>query len=231
MSFLVPFLLGLLGGVHCAGMCGPLMLALPRAPGGTARFAAGRLAHQLGRVLTYCLLGVGFGALGTSFAMAGVQRFASIALGLVMLAGVFASGKLLLTAPIARLVGGLRSAMGDLLARRSLGSQALLGTLNGLLPCGLVYVACAGATATGSIPAGVAYMAWFGLGTIPVMLGISLSGHLVPVKLRFRLARLVPAGVVLVAALLILRGLALGIPYLSPDLAAGPGSACACHAP
>jgi hypothetical protein len=229
MMLWTAFLLGLLGGVHCAGMCGPLMLALPRPPGGTARFVTGRLAHQLGRVFTYCLLGVGFGALGTGFAAAGVQRFASVALGVMMLAGLFASKKLLLTAPIARLVGRLKATMAGLLSRHSLGSQVLLGGLNGLLPCGLVYVACAGATATGSLASGVAYMALFGLGTIPVMLAINLSGHLLPMKFRLQLVRLVPAGVVLVAALLILRGLSLGIPYLSPDLAAGPSANCACH--
>lgn len=221
-------LLGLLGGVHCAGMCGPLMLALPRPPGTAARFVTGRLLHQLGRVFTYCLLGVGFGAVGSGFAMAGVQRFATIALGVVMLVGVFTSRKLLLAAPVARWVGGLRTAMSGLLNRGSWTSQVLLGALNGLLPCGLVYVAGAGAAATGSLPGGVAYMALFGLGTLPVMLGISLGGQLLPAAFRLQLARLVPAGVVLVAALLILRGLGLGIPYVSPNLAAGT---CACHAP
>lgn len=221
-------LLGLLGGVHCAGMCGPLLLALPRPPGGMGRFVTGRLLHQLGRVFTYALLGVGFGAVGSGFALAGVQRFATIALGVVMLVGVFTSRKLLLAAPVARWVGGLRMAMSGLLNRGSWASQVLLGALNGLLPCGLVYVAGAGAAATGSLPGGVAYMALFGLGTLPVMLGISLGGQLLPAAFRLQLARLVPAGVVLVAALLILRGLGLGIPYISPDLAAGT---CACHAP
>jgi sulfite exporter TauE/SafE len=229
MMLWTAILLGLLGGVHCAGMCGPLMLALPRPAGGTARFVAGRIAYQLGRVLTYCALGLIFGLLGTGFALAGVQRFASVALGVTMLIGLLTSTKLLLAAPIARLVGKLRSTMSGLLERRSLSSHALLGTLNGLLPCGLVYVACAGAVATGSLLNGVAYMALFGLGTIPVTLGISLTGHLLPATFRLQLARLVPVGVVLVAALLILRGLSLGIPYLSPDLAAGPAANCACH--
>lgn len=222
-------LLGLLGGVHCAGMCGPLMLALPRPAGGATSFILARLSYQFGRVFTYCALGLIFGLLGTGFAMAGVQRFASIALGVAMLIGLLASRKLLLAAPLARLVGKLRNAMSGLLARRSLVSHTLLGLLNGLLPCGLVYVACAGAVAAGSLAGGVAWMALFGLGTIPVMLGISLSGHLLPATIRLQLARLVPAGVVLVAALLILRGLSLGIPYLSPDLAAGPSANCACH--
>jgi len=217
------FLLGLLGGVHCAGMCGPLMLALPRPPGGPQRLVAGRLAHQAGRILTYGLLGLGFGALGEGLAMAGVQRAASIALGVAMLAALLASRKLALASPAFRLVARLRSAMSQLIARPTLGAQALLGGLNGLLPCGLVYVACAGAAAAGSLPGGLAYMAIFGLGTLPVMLGISLSGHLLPLPFRRGLARMMPATVVLIATLLILRGLALGIPYVSPD---GAGAQC-----
>jgi sulfite exporter TauE/SafE len=114
--------------------------------------------------------------------------------------------------------------MGGLIARPTLTAQGLLGALNGLLPCGLVYVAGAGAAAAGSIPGGLAYMALFGLGTLPVMLGISLTGHLLPLSFRLQLARAMPAGVVLVAALLILRGLALGIPYVSPD-----GACAHCH--
>lgn len=218
------FLLGLLGGAHCAGMCGPLMLALPRPPGGTRRLVAGRLVHQLGRIVTYCLLGLGLGALGEGLSMAGVQRVASITLGVAMLAALLVSRKLAMATPAFRLVGRLRSAMSPLIARPTLGAQALLGGLNGLLPCGLVYVACAGAAATGSVPGGLGYMALFGLGTLPVMLGISLSGHLLPVSFRLGLARVMPAGVVLVAALLILRGLALGIPYVSPD-----GACAHCH--
>ena len=222
------FLLGLLGGVHCAGMCGPLLLALPNRPRRNARFTLGRVIYQLGRIVTYCLLGIGFGLLGTGFAMAGVQRVVSIILGVSLLAGFLVSRRVFLAAPMARIVGRLKTSMAGLLIRRSLASQALLGGLNGLLPCGLVYVAGAGSVTTGSIVGAVSYMALFGLGTLPVMLGISLTGHLLPATFRFRLARLVPFGVVTIAALLILRGLSLGIPYLSPDLSAG-SSTCACH--
>jgi hypothetical protein len=99
--------------------------------------------------------------------------------------------------------------------------------LNGLLPCGLVYVALAGAVARGTLLAGICYMAWFGLGTMPTMLGISLSGKVFPLYFRLRLRGAIPLGVCLLAGLLILRGLALGIPYVSPALVAGvPASCC-----
>ena len=128
--------------------------------------------------------------------------------------------------PVTRLVQRLKSAMGQWLRQRSYSALAILGALTGLLPCGLVYVACIAATATGSVPRGMAYMAAFGLGTVPMMLAIGLSGKVLQVSLRRFLVRLVPVSVFLVASLLILRGLSLGIPYVSPDLSGEAGGAC-----
>jgi hypothetical protein len=116
--------------------------------------------------------------------------------------------------------------MAPLLQAPTLGGQALLGALNGLLPCGLVYVAATGALATGGLASGVAYMLVFGLGTVPMMLALSLSGSLLPAQLRLHLSRAIPVSVVLVGALLVLRGMALGIPYLSPDLASSTAPCC-----
>jgi sulfite exporter TauE/SafE len=102
----------------------------------------------------------------------------------------------------------------------------MLGLLNGLLPCGLVYVACAGATATADLFNGALYMVVFGAGTVPMMLAISLSGKLVPISLRLKLLKALPVAVFLLASLLILRGMSLGIPYVSPDLAAASAGCC-----
>jgi sulfite exporter TauE/SafE len=115
--------------------------------------------------------------------------------------------------------------MSHLLGRPALSSLVLLGLLNGLLPCGLVYVACAGAVTSGGILEGTQYMAAFGLGTFPMMLAIGLSGALVPLSLRLKLRRTIPVCVFLLGALLILRGMSLHIPYLSPDLS----GARSCH--
>jgi hypothetical protein len=218
--------LGLVGSLHCAGMCGPLALALPAASGSAPGFVAGRVAYNLGRIVTYCALGLVFGLVGRTLWLAGVQRWVSIALGAALLAGLFSSRRLALWSPVTALVERLKRRMSTLLRRRSLGALAVLGLLNGLLPCGLVYVACAGATATGGLIAGVQYMAVFGLGTVPMMLGISLSGRLIPVALRLQLRKAIPASVFLLATLLILRGLSLGIPYVSPDLSAATPSCC-----
>ena len=227
MDFSVAFFLGLLGSLHCAAMCGPLMLALPGRAAGAGRFVAGRIIYQLGRVLTYCLLGVMAGLIGKSLFLAGLQRWLSMALGVAVLVGFLVSKKIALAAPVVRLVAILKTAMSAQLRRRNFSALALLGMLNGLLPCGLVYVAMAGAVARGTLREGMFYMAVFGLGTLPTMLGISLSGKLFPLPLRLKLRRAIPFGVCLLAGLLILRGMALGIPYVSPDFSSGTPSCCA----
>ena len=116
------------------------------------------------------------GLVGKSIFLAGLQRWLSIALGMAILLGFLISKKVALSAPVVRLVRQLKSAMSAQMRQRSFRSLVLLGILNGLLPCGLVYVALAGAVARGTLLAGLFYMAWFGLGTLPTMLGISLSG-------------------------------------------------------
>ena len=220
------FLLGFAGSLHCAGMCGPLALALPATGTGTVGYVSGRFAYNLGRIATYSALGGVFGLLGKSLALIGVQRWLSLGAGTVILAGLLLSTRAAFGTPMVKAVVWLKSGFGALLRRRTLASLGLMGLLNGLLPCGLVYAACAGAAATGSLALGTGYMALFGLGTVPLMLGLGLTGKALPVSLRFKLQKLVPLSLGLVGGLLILRGLALGIPYLSPDLAAGTCARC-----
>ena len=187
---------------------------------------AGRLVYQFGRIITYCLLGIVAGLVGKSFFVAGFQRWLSIALGLGVLAGFLISKRIALSAPVVRLVGSLKIAMSVQLRQRSFRSLVLLGMLNGLLPCGLVYVALAGAAAATTAWEGIGSMAAFGLGTSPMLVAISLSGKMLPLGLRNKLHGAIPVGVCLLAGLLILRGLSLGIPYLSPDLTSGRAQAC-----
>jgi len=221
MDYWTAFILGLVGSVHCAGMCGPLALALPVSNYRSGTFLAGRAAYNVGRVVTYCALGSLFGLVGKSLLLAGVQRWASIGLGLLLLAGFFSSRKLALWRPVTSLVEGLKRRMSALLQHRSVWSLGVLGLLNGLLPCGLVYVAGAGAIASNGPLGGARYMAAFGLGTVPMLLAISCSGRLLPLTWRAHLSKAIPVSVCLLAALLILRGMGLGIPYLSPDLNVG----------
>lgn len=218
--------LGLLGGLHCAGMCGPLMLALPRTGRSSVSFLAGRLIYQAGRVSTYAILGAACGLVGRTLLLAGIQRWVSISLGAAMLAGVFISPRFLELPWLAAEVVRLKSTMAVYLRERTLASLGILGALNGLLPCGLVYAACAGAAATGSWMNGALFMAVFGLGTIPVTVAMSLSGRMLPHAFRLRLRHVMPVGIALMGCLLILRGMSLGIPYLSPNLASGTVDCC-----
>ncbi len=226
MQLWTAFLLGFIGSAHCAGMCGPLALALPPTDNTRAKFFTGRLAYNLGRLVTYCALGLVFGLFGKTFLLAGLQRTLSVALGVALLAGLLLSRRLALWRPVTGLVERLKARMSGLLRRRSFAALTLLGLLNGLLPCGLVYVAGAGATATSGAVSGVLFMAAFGAGTLPMMLALSLSGKLVPFSLRLKLLKAVPVSVCVLAALLILRGLALGVPYLSPDLSSSRPLCC-----
>ena len=229
MEIWTAFILGLVGSLHCAGMCGPLALALPTSGHGVSSFLLGRTAYNVGRVTTYGVLGALFGLLGMTFALAGLQRWTSLAAGTAILLGLAASSRFALQTPVVTVVAWLKRGFAKLLGQRTLLSLFFLGLLNGLLPCGLVYVACAGAVAAGGFIHGVEYMVTFGLGTIPMMLGIALAGKKLQFTLRFRAQRVIPLCLVALAALLILRGLSLGIPYLSPDLSPGPSGCSACH--
>jgi sulfite exporter TauE/SafE len=225
MDYLTAFVLGLVGSFHCAGMCGPLTLALPTKSTASSPFVLGRVLYNAGRIFTYCVLGLVFGVLGKTLFLAGIQRWVSIALGLILLLGLLVSKRFGWRHPAYKLIGHLKSFMTDMLRRRSLASLAVLGLLNGLLPCGLVYVAAAGAIATGALLPSVGYMAAFGAGTLPMLMSIAFFGKLTPVAFRLKLQSAIPVAVFLLATLLILRGMSLGIPYVSPDLA---GASC-CH--
>lgn len=221
------FILGLVGSLHCAGMCGPLALAVPTVGSTRGSFLASRLTYNAGRIATYAVLGAAFGLAGESLRLAGVQQWLSIGMGSLLLAGLlFASVSM--KAPAAKMVGRIKSTFASLLRVRTFPALFALGATNGLLPCGLVYVAAAAAAATGHLVTAVLFMAAFGLGTTPMMIGLPLLGR--SATFRFRYQKLVPVSVFLVGTLLILRGMALGIPYISPVLEAGAGGSCpACH--
>lgn len=231
------FILGLAGSLHCAGMCGPLVMAMPGLAGDASGSSPGRYLwrsrtlYNGGRVATYAALGVVFGLVGQTAAWAGWQRWVSLAAGIAIVVGLLLSRRYVLGLPAARFVARIKPWFGTLLRRRSGGSVFVLGMLNGLLPCGLVYAAGAGAMAAGSLEWGILFMVVFGLGTWPMMFGLGWLGARAQTALRFRLQRWVPASLLVVAALLIVRGLALDIPYLSPGPLdqAGACPACVSH--
>src|ERR1043165_9937272 len=100
MDLWTAFILGLLGSLHCAGMCGPLALALPATSPGASAYLLGRVAYNVGRIATYGLLGAVFGLLGMTFVLAGLQRWASLAAGAAILLGLAASSRFALNTPV-----------------------------------------------------------------------------------------------------------------------------------
>jgi sulfite exporter TauE/SafE len=201
--------LGLAGSLHCAGMCGPLALALPTS-GTRGVFVAGRLLYNSGRVLTYALMGALLGLLGGALHLAGLQQVLALGLGAIMvvMAVLIWAGQRGVAPPTfwIRWVGRLRTQLGAQLKSRGMLALFVAGLLNGLLPCGFVYVGLAGAMAAGGPLQGMAYMACFGLGTWPMMLGISLAGPWLATRLRGRGRWVLPVGMAVVGMLLIWRG-------------------------
>jgi uncharacterized protein len=173
-------------------------------------------------VITYSILGLVFGLLGSRLQMFGLQQMVSISLGVIIIAAVFvpATYRMKLTSKLGlyRIINFLKSVFGKMLKEHSLLSLIIIGILNGFLPCGFVYIGVTGAIAIGSPAESMLFMTMFGLGTIPVMLGTSLIGSTINLNLRRRLTRLIPALSIVLAAIFILRGLNLGIPYISPKL-------------
>jgi sulfite exporter TauE/SafE len=208
-------MLGLAGSLHCAAMCGALALLVPVTGATASQRVFSRLTYNVGRLLTYAVLGAFFGLFGKAFAIAGLQRWLSIVVGALIIFGFVVSTRPVIAGPLTQVVSWLKTKFGTLLRKRTLASIAGLGLLNGLLPCGLVYVACAGSATTGNVFGAVKYMIAFGLGTLPMLLAIGIGGTSMNLS-SVRLNRVVPTVAVIAGMLLILRGLALGIPYVSP---------------
>ena len=221
MSILISaFVLGIMGSFHCAGMCGPIAIALPLHGNSVGGKIFGGSLYNLGRTITYGIMGALFGLLGQGVAMIGFQQKISVIMGSLMIISVLFpalfKNQYSMNKSWFSLVGKLKSSIGQMFSIRSYPSLFFIGMLNGLLPCGLVYMAIAGAIGTGSISMGTLYMILFGLGTIPMLMGISLAGNLLSLAVRKRINKLIPLMVVVVGIFFILRGLSLGIPYLSP---------------
>lgn len=226
--------LGFLGSFHCVGMCGPIALALPLDHNSLTSKISGALLYNLGRMFTYALLGSLFGLLGQSVVIAGYQQALSITLGVIILIMVLlpssAYGRFKITAFIYSYIGKLKQKLGLLFQKRSYSSLFFIGTLNGLLPCGLVYLGITGAIATGNSLEGALFMAMFGLGTLPAMFVLGMLGNSISLNFRNKINKAIPVFVVGMALLLILRGMNLGIPYISPEMSANkPECSKCCH--
>ena len=221
-EILTAFIVGFLGSFHCTGMCGPIAVALPVPNSNNLSFFTGRILYNLGRIVTYSFLGAVLGLLGGRIALAGAQQIVSIVLGVIIIIAVllpqkhknyFAQHQI-----IQKLAGPLKANISVLFKKGTFSALFLIGILNGFLPCGFVYIGLAGSIASGDAISGAAVMILFGLGTVPVMFAASVFGKFINIGIRTKLRKAIPVFAILLAAVFILRGMNLGIPYLSPKL-------------
>lgn len=220
MEIWTGFIVGLAGSLHCIGMCGPIVVALPVFGESQLKILMGRILYNLGRVVTYAALGALFGLFGSRLVLFGLQQDLSIALGVIILLYVLTPRKiknrLAQTLFYRKTTDIIKVQFAGLISKKSNSSLFTIGLLNGLLPCGFVYVGIAGAVSTGSVLNGTLYMALFGLGTFPVMLATAIFGKVININIKQKINKLIPVFAVLLAILFILRGLNLGIPFISP---------------
>ena len=215
MFLFAAFILGLAGSAHCLGMCGPLVLAMPFGQGKTRSLRM--IVYHFSRSLMYGLMGLIIGVLGVGFHLAGWQSPISIAAGLMVITiglwqmagrGGFKIGF------TSRFVSDLRRKY--IQKSGGMGKNALLGFINGLLPCGLVYTALAASIAAGGIWESGLFMFVFGVATIPALFTLGWLPMLFPAFTGRHLTRAIPVVTIFIGLLFVLRGMELGIPYLSP---------------
>lgn len=233
-SVLLPaVLMGFLGSFHCIGMCGPLALALPIQQNTFWSKINGTILYNTGRIITYSTLGFLFGVIGSSVSYFGWQQWLSICMGVVIILYVIimhgSSGYAIQTKVQHFQI--IRTLLGKLMSSSNNASLLLIGLLNGLLPCGLVYMAAATSLTSRHIISGVLFMAFFGLGTFPAMALVTFYGSKLNYSIRMHIRKAYPVIMLIVGSILIVRGLGLGIPYLSPEIKTSSGEVSCCHSP
>lgn len=217
-SFQLAFYTGLFGSIHCIGMCGPLAFAIPSLPGNRLRLLSDKFIYQLGRIISYILLGLLVGVIGRQLWLAGLQQGVSIASGILILLAAF-SRILKISFGKSNVSNQFFAAINKMVgyAVKNRWGHIFIGMLNGLLPCGFVYLALVGAINTSSPLQASYYMFWFGVGTMPLMFLAAVSSGFISLNLRRKMNRVVPYFMLLLGCWFVLRGANLNIPYLSPQ--------------
>ena len=214
-------ILGLAGSFHCIGMCGPIAFVLPVDRSSKTKISFQIFLYHFGRLISYSIIGVLFGFIGKGLYLAGFQQRLSILMGVIMIAIVIVPAsvfnKFNITKPLYNIIGKVKQQLGLYLNKKSSKSIFLIGFFNGFLPCGLVYMALLGSISTGNVVNGLLYMTIFGLGTIPLMTSAVILGNFVNLSLRNKIQKAIPVFVIIIGLLFILRGLGLGIPFISPS--------------
>ena len=211
MYLLSALLIGFLGSFHCVAMCGPIALALTGKGENNHHYILNRSIYNLGRILTYAILGLFVGVAGKVFLLGGFQKSVSITIGLLMIIVVAFTYYFPFTSRITKssmyLSSFAKKLLSSQLKKRNGLSFLFTGMANGFLPCGFVYIALAGAAITQSPVEASSYMIMFGLGTFPAMMLISVLGKLAGFKFRSIISRISPVLMILLGLFFIYRGL------------------------
>ncbi|OBX22577.1 MULTISPECIES: sulfite exporter TauE/SafE family protein [Bizionia] len=213
-------ILGLLGSFHCVGMCGPIAFMLPVDRSNSTRKITQIALYHFGRIFAYSLIGLVFGLIGKSLYIFGLQQQLSIIIGVLMIVVILIPYKTFnkynFSKPLHKVISKIKSGLGAALKKKTADTFLTIGFLNGFLPCGLVYMAVFGSLASANAFQGALYMSLFGIGTIPLMTTAIYLGKFLNATIKQRIQKAIPIFVVIIGLLFILRGLGLGIPYLSP---------------
>ncbi len=216
------FILGFAGSLHCIGMCGPIVLALPWQSKSGLKVLLKRILYFLSKSTSYLFLGIITGLIGDTFRFFGAQQSLSIMSGTVMLIlGLVSLFRFTLTQRITffdKFFIKLRSLFSSFLQTERISSFLVVGFLNGLLPCGFVYIGLGTALSGNSVIESGLFMFLFGLGTIPALLVVALLPSVLKSRWKIPTAKLAPILSIVFALMLILRGLNLGIPFVSPKM-------------
>lgn len=215
------FIFGLISSFHCIGMCGPIAMMLPVDRNNQAKKVTQIITYHIGRLFAYSTIGFIFGMLGKGFLLAGMQQKMSIFIGIAMILIILIPEKVVanynFSKPIFKVISKIKTTLGSQFKNKSYKSLFTIGLLNGFLPCGMVYVALFGAIAMQNPTLGILYMVLFGLGTVPMMSSIVYLNSFLTIPIRNKIQKAIPYVVVFLGIVFILRGLGLGIPYISPS--------------
>lgn len=224
--------LGIISSAHCIGMCGPLSMALPVTNLSPAKKWFALFSYNVGRIITYSAMGLLFGLMGRKIYLAGFQQKFSIVLGVAVILLViqyYVFRKNNQPAFIKNIYQPVQQWIFKLWSNPAKANYLLLGMANGLLPCAMVYIAIAGALSTSDVSNAVVFMAMFGAGTLPAMMVFTYAGSFLKVSARNTIKKAMPFLFAAMALLLILRGMNLGIPFISPVMESGPKEVMSCH--
>ncbi len=222
LTFLITgFILGLSSSLHCIGMCGPIAMAIPLNRKSTGTILSGSLQYNFGRVVTYAALGLIVGSIGLTIQTFGFLQWLSIISGIVLIVIAWKhlfQRLLVLHAPNLFFSRRLNQLIGKVIRSKNPAKLLFLGGLNGLLPCGMVYAALLNAILAGSPGSSALAMIFFGIGTMPAMIFVQFAMSKISNQQRINFRRALPFILTLVGGIIVLRGMNLDIPFISPKI-------------